>query len=130
GAGVNLTSPARLWLDWSLQATAEALEATLDRPVSIEIDTAASNAGNSATFGIGFAHPACGEGLIALDQALCRAIVDTLETDFANVRGTGTLSEAELGLLEYTTLSCVDRVLRDAVGGPRAMAIRAFLNAN
>jgi hypothetical protein len=117
-------------LDWAVQATAEALEGTLDRPVNIDTETTAADAANPAAFGVGFAHPACGDGLITLDQTLCRAIVDTLETDFANVRGTGTLSEAELGLLEYTTLSCVDRVLRDSTGGPRAMAIRAFLNAN
>ena len=69
-----------------------------------------------AVFGVAFAHPAgAGEGLIVLDAPLGRSIIDALETDFANLRSNGHLSEAELGLLEFTTLACVDHVLRDGV---------------
>lgn len=129
GAGGASSAAVRLWLDWILQVTGQALERTLDRPVRIEIPAEEPGGDAGPEFGVAFAHPAyAGEGLIVLDAPLARVIVDALEVDFANLRGNGHLSEAELGLLEYTTLACVDYVLRD--GGPAAshgFALRAFL---
>jgi hypothetical protein len=129
GARGACSAAARLWLEWTLQVTGQALERTLDRPVTIEIPADDPEGGAAPVFGVAFAHPACaGEGLIVLDAPLGRAIVDALETDFANLRGNGHLSEAELGLLEYTTLACVDHVLRDGVpAASHGFALRAFL---
>jgi hypothetical protein len=129
GARGACSAAVRLWLDWILQVTGQALERTLDRPVTIEIPAEEPEGDAAPVFGVTFSHPACaGEGLIVLDAPLGRAIVDALETDFANLRGNGHLSEAELGLLEYTTLACVDHVLRDGVpAASHGFALRGFL---
>jgi len=121
-----LSSAARLWLDWAVQATSAALDRTLDRPAQLQI-VAASAPTPPAKFGIIFSHPACaGEGLIAFDAAAGRILVDALESDFANLRGPAALSDVEAGLLEYAALACSDQVLRDALATARDFVIRHF----
>ncbi|HEY7115707.1 MAG TPA: FliM/FliN family flagellar motor switch protein [Tepidisphaeraceae bacterium] len=137
-AGTTLSRAARLWLDWTLQVAAEALGRALERPVNVEIpaDPQSAAAASPQVFGVAFAHPALSggaEGLIVVDALLARAIVDALESDFANLRGNCGISDAEMGLLEYATLASVDHVLRDttasAPDAPRAFALRGFLDA-
>jgi hypothetical protein len=130
GAGWLSVGP-RLWLQWIMQAAQDAMEITLDRPVAIELLAADPGSPREGVFTIEFEHPgiaAGGKGIITLDVAVARAVVDALESDFANVRGAGSLSDAELGVLEYATLAILDRVLR-ATGAPpaaRAFALRGF----
>ncbi|MEZ0267242.1 MAG: FliM/FliN family flagellar motor switch protein, partial [Phycisphaerae bacterium] len=57
-------------------------------------------------------------------------------TDFATLRGTGSVTDAEAGLLEYITLACVDQSARagraaGANGAPaaRSLALGEFLRA-
>jgi hypothetical protein len=132
GSGWLSVGP-RLWLGWIIQAAQDAMEITLDRPVTIELLAADPGSPREGVFTIDFEHPGItggggGGGIIALDLPAARAVVDALESDFANVRGAGALSDAELGVLEYATLAILDRVLR-ASGAPpaaRSFVLRGF----
>jgi hypothetical protein len=120
GAGWLSIAP-RLWLQWIMQAAQDAMEITLDRPVTLELLAADPGSPREAAFTIEFEHPAVAgaKGAITLDLPVARAVVDALESDFANVRGAGSLSDAEHGVLEYAILAILDRVLR-ATGAPPA----------
>jgi len=117
GSGVSVL--ARLAFDRVLLAVGEALERALERPVAIEIPGGGIKAPAGApAFGVTFSYTASAgrvEAMIAVDVPMARALVDGLETDFANVRGSGNLTEAETGLLEYVTLACVDQVMRGSM---------------
>jgi hypothetical protein len=124
-----LSTAPRLWLEWATQLAREALEFTLDRPVSIDVLRADPGNAREAVFAIDFDHPSLeGGGSLTLDLPAARLVVDALETDFANVRGSGALSEAELGVLEYAALAVVDRAIR-AAAGSHELVIRAFHDA-
>src|SRR2546423_10910597 len=73
---------SRLWVEWAMCATQEALEHTLDRPVSIDLLAADPGNAKEAIFAIGFEHPgAAGGGVILLDLPAARDVVEALETD-------------------------------------------------
>ena len=135
--GSAVSTAARFALERIFQAAVEAMELTLDRPVAFDLPTDPSALSAAApAWGMTFSHPALDapggarrEGLIAIDAALARTILDAMETDFANLRGAGNLTEVESGLLEYVGLACTDHVLRSVrpARGVRGFAIGRFL---
>jgi hypothetical protein len=131
GSGGWLPLTPRLWLEWAMQAARAALEMTLDRPVSVSLAGPDPGSPREAVFAIAFDHPgaASGGGTISLDLPAARAIVDTLETDFANVRGAGAITDAESGVLEYATLATVDHALRSGPASAQKFIIRTFHDA-
>ena len=127
----------RLWVEWASQIARDALERTLDRSVGIEAlsdserlvqkELAARGlSAREAAFAVAISHASFGEGFIVLDLTAARIVVDALESDFASVRGAETLSDAEMGLLEYATLACVDHALRSAAPRGQNFAITDF----
>src|SRR5689334_14888098 len=127
----------RLWVEWASQIARDALERTLDRAVTIEAlsdserlvqkELAARGlSAREAAFAVAVAHPSFDEGWIVLDLTAARVIVDSLESDFASVRGAETLSDAELGLLEYATLAGIDQALRTIAPRGQNFAITDF----
>jgi|SRR5579859_1986209 len=127
----------RLWVEWAAQLAREALERTLDRSVNVEalsdserlVQKELAARGLSArevAFAVAVAHPSFGEGWVVLDLTAARIVVDSLESDFASVRGAETLSDAEIGLLEYATLACVDHALRASAPHSESFAISDF----
>ena len=130
----------RLWVEWASQIARDALERTLDRAVIIEAlsdserlvqkELAARGlSAREAAFAVAVSHPSFGEGWIVLDLTAARVIVDSLESDFASVRGAETLSDAELGLLEYATLAGIDQALRAIAPRGQTFAITDFPDA-
>ncbi len=134
-AGSVVSTAARLAVERLFQSVAQALEQTLDRPVAFDLPADAPAA--TSVFAMTFSHPALDsggakrEGMIALDAPLARTILDAMETDFANLRGAGALTEVETGLLEYVGLACVDAMLRGArqARGAAGFAIGRFYKA-
>ena len=115
----------RLWLEWAVQSAGRALERTLDRSTVVTFSRADQPALREAVFAVSFEHPALsGLGIVSVDLPCARLMLDALETDFANVRGTGALSQAELGLLEYIALATLDGVLRAST--TRGFVVRGF----
>jgi len=118
-----LSSAPRLWIEWASQITRDALVRSLDRTVSIEtlsdtdrlVQQELASRGltpREAAFAVALTHPSFGNGWVVLDLTAARVVVDALEADFASLRGAETLSDTELGLLEYATLACVDHAIR------------------
>src|SRR5947209_2479209 len=104
--GKWLSLGPRLWVEWASQVARDALERTLDRSVNIEAladserlvqkELAARGlSAREAGFAVALAHPSFGEGWLVLDLTAARIVVDSLESDFASVRGAETLSDAE-----------------------------------
>src|SRR6476659_6370546 len=127
----------RLWVEWTSQIARDALERTLDRSVSIEALSDSERlvqkelavrglSAREAAFAVAISHASFGEGFIVLDLTAARIVVDALESDFASVRGAETLSDAEMGLLEYATLACVDHALRTVAPRGESFAISDF----
>lgn len=137
-AGTKWLSLApRLWVEWASRITRDALERALERPVSIESLSDADRmvqrelaarglSAREAAFAVAISHPTLGDGWVVLDLTAARVIVDSLEADFASLRGAETLSDAEMGLLEYATLACIDHALRAVGSAGQAFAIKDF----
>jgi hypothetical protein len=132
-----LSLAPRMWIHWASRIARDALDRTLERPVSVEalsdserlVQKELSARGLSpreAAFAVALSHPAFGEAHVVLDLTAARIVVDSLESDFASVRGAETLSDAEHGLVEYATLACVDHALRDIAPAGQALAITDF----
>jgi hypothetical protein len=62
--------------------------------------------------------------MLAIDEATGRAIADAVTSDLFALRGFGPLTDAELGVLEFVTLSALDAVVRSA--DPVAASVRLF----
>jgi flagellar motor switch/type III secretory pathway protein FliN len=51
--------------------------------------------------------------LLAIDQALARMLVDDLTADVVQLRGSGPLTDAELGVLDFAVLAALDGLMRN-----------------
>lgn len=109
GDGFLATAP-RLWLEWAADRVTKALARLAGRPVSLRLTDGPDAASGSAVYGIELSI-AKRTVLVALDEAAARTIVDAVEASAAGLRGSGPLTEAEHGILDFVSLACVDELI-------------------
>lgn len=66
--------------------------------------------------------------LITLDQPAARAFSDALATDLVNLRGTGRITNAEFGLLEFLSLMTLDKAVQFTSTSHPLARISSFLD--
>jgi hypothetical protein len=129
GVGSGLLPPAlRIPAERFARAACAALAGAIERSVSAHFGAAGESL--AAAFGVALSRRAGEAGLIALDLALSRALVEPISQDVAGLRGAGALTDAEHGLLEYAALAALDRL--DAAGGAAQQTgwrVAGFLDA-
>ncbi len=133
-----VSCPFEPWYEFATSAVSIALENALGRSVHLgrakvrSQDSGAAGGASAtrfpATFGIRIGLAAGGSCLLALDEEAARGWVERLQRDLGGPVGTGELTDAERGLIEYVVLAAADEIGRRYPAVDGTWVIDAFLH--
>lgn len=123
--GAWVSGAARMWFRLVQGVLEESLSGVLGTPCVLGASGEAARGESECVFGIELV---CGDRhvWISLDLKASRAVADTLTSGLGGLRGSGPLTDGEVGVLEFVVLDAVDRLCRRLSMAPGSVEVKSL----